>query len=112
MITLTTAISVCIFILGVTFGLMKIIYDIIMKRVEQLEANQSKQDIRINTLENFNSMVVERIEKDIDELRKSIDELKKVINDKIHRDANIINQQKSVIERVNRMLDEKDKVII
>ena len=108
--TLTTTISICIFILGATFGLMKIIYDIVMNRVENLEQKQATQELRINTLENFNTMVVDRIEKDIDEIRKSIDEIKKIINEKMHRDANIITAQQAVIERVSKMLDDRDKV--
>lgn len=105
---LSIVVTICVFILGVTFGLMKIIYDIIMKRVEALEQKMNKQSLEINTLKNFNSMVVDRIEKDINALKDAVNELKKTISDKIHRDSDIINQQKNVIERVSRILDNNE----
>lgn len=108
--TLTTTITICIFILGITFGLMKIIYDIVMKRVENVESKQADQAIEINTLKNFNTMVVDRIEKDIEKLNQGFEDLKKIISDKIRKDSEIIAKQKDLIERMNKLLDERTHI--
>ena len=108
MISLPILITLCIFILGITFSLVKIIYDIIIRRVEALEKSRGEHALAIQSLKDFNNLKVDRIEKDIDELKRDLQAFKEMIIDKIHRDSNIINQQKSLIERLSRYLDEKE----
>lgn len=47
MITLPIVVTICAFILGITFTLVKIIYDIIIRRVGVLEKAKENHEKRI-----------------------------------------------------------------
>lgn len=92
----------------VAFTLCGLIFAWIIGEIKELKRVQNLHNLDIQKLKDFNEHKVERIERDIEELRKDFLEFKKVIEDKIHRDSNIINQQKALIERLSRYLDEKE----
>lgn len=83
-----------------------------MRKVDAMDLKLQEHSLAIQTLKNFNDIKVDRIEKDITDLRSEIKALTQTISDKIHRDSNIINQQKVLIERMSRILDDKEKLHI
>ncbi len=92
----------------VAFALIGVIFTWVIGELKELKRIQNIHNLDIQKLKDFNEHKVERIERDIEELRKDFHDFKKVIEDKIHRDSNIINQQKTLIERLSRYLDEKE----
>lgn len=111
MITNSLAITICIFILGISFSLIKIIYDIIMRKVEAIDKKQQTHSLDIQTLKDFNDIKINRIEKDIMELKSEIKNLTNLILEKIHSDDNFVSQQRALIERMGRILDNRNESI-
>lgn len=101
--TLPIVISLCVFILGITFTLVKIIYDIIIRRVESLEAIQLKQHDRIASLEAFNTYK-------IDQLIKDFQEFKAIVSNKMHVEANFINETKNAIKRMEPIMQQYERL--
>ena len=101
--TLPIVISLCVFILGITFTLVKIIYDIIIRRVESLEKVQIKQHDRIASLEAFNTYK-------IDQLIKDFQDFKTIVTNKMHVEANFINETKNAIKRMEPIMQQYERL--
>jgi adenylosuccinate synthase len=102
MITNTIAFGVVVLILGVTFGLVKIIYDIIIARVKGLENKCENLHDRTKDLEAFNTHK-------IDQLIKDFGEFKTLVSTKMHKDADFINATKNTIARIEPILNHLEK---
>jgi hypothetical protein len=103
MITPAIAFGVITLVLGVTFGLVKIIYDIIIRRVEKLEENGLIIHDKVKELEAFNTYK-------IDQLIKDFAEFKAVVTEKLHKDANFINDTKNAIKRMEPIMQHFEKI--
>jgi len=104
MITLPIVITICAFILGITFTLVKIIYDIIIRRVGVLEKAKENHEKRIQKVEDLHG-------RDIDEVKKLLAELSievKALNKYIHRDnhdlLDFIKQQGDIIQLIYKQM--------
>ena len=97
MITSSIDFGIVTLILGVNFGLVKIIYDIIIRRVEKLEQNGLIIHDRVKDLEAFNTHK-------IDQLIKDFSDFKTIVSNKLHRDADFINTTKNAISRIEPIL--------
>jgi esterase/lipase len=97
MITSSIAFGIVALILGITFGLVKIIYDIIISRVKSVEIKSQNLHDRVKDLEAFNTHK-------IDQLIKDFSEFKTIVSNKLHRDADFINTTKNAISRIEPIL--------
>ena len=104
MITLPVVITICAFILGITFTLVKIIYDIIIRRVGVLEKAKENHEKRIQKVEDLHG-------RDIDEVKRLLAELSievKALNKYIHKDnhdlIDFIKQQGDIIHLIHRQM--------
>jgi len=104
MITLPIVVTICAFILGITFTLVKIIYDIIIRRVGVLEKTKENHEKRIQKVEDLHG-------RDIDEVKKLLAELSievKALTKYIHRDnhdlLDFIKQQGDIIQLIHKQM--------
>jgi hypothetical protein len=103
MISTTIGFGIIALILGITFGLVKIIYDIIIRRVEKLEEKGLIIHDKVKELEAFNTYK-------IDQLIKDFTEFKAVVTEKLHKDANFINETKNAIKRMEPIMQHFEKI--
>jgi hypothetical protein len=103
MITSSIAFGIVALILGITFGLVKIIYDIIIRRVEKLEEKELVIHDKVKELEAFNTYK-------IDQLIKDFTDFKAVVTEKLHKDANFINETKNTIKRLEPIMQHFEKI--
>ena len=103
MITPAIAFGVIALVLGVTFGLVKIIYDIIIGRVQNIESKSLSIHDRVKDLEAFNTHK-------IDQLIKDFGEFKTIVTQKLHNDANFINDTKNAIKRMEPIMQHFEKI--
>lgn len=103
MITPAIAFGVITLVLGVTFGLVKIIYDIIIRRVEKLEEKELVIHDKVKELEAFNTYK-------IDQLIKDFAEFKAIVTQKLHSDAGFISDTKNAIKRMEPIMQHFEKI--
>ena len=103
MVSLPIVVTVCFFILGTTFTMMKIIYDITTSRIKEAETKLQAQHDRISNLEAFNTYK-------IDQLIKDFQEFKTVISTKMHVEANFISETKNAIKRMEPIMQHYEKL--
>jgi 5-bromo-4-chloroindolyl phosphate hydrolysis protein len=108
MITLPVVISICVFILGITFTLMKIIYDIVTKRIEQLEKTRDNHEKRIQHIEDLHGRDIEEIKRILTELSSDVKALNKYIHKDNHDLIDFIKQQGDIIQLIHRHMETKN----
>jgi hypothetical protein len=107
MISLPILITICVFILGITFSLVKIIYDIIIRRVEALEKEKFDHEKRIQHIEDLHGRDIEEIKKLLHELSAEVKAINKYIHNDNHNLIDFIKQQGDVIALIHKNLIEK-----
>ena len=107
MITLPIVITICVFILGITFTLLKIIYDIIIKRVEMLEQNKADHEKRIQKVEDLHGRDIDEIKRILLDLSTEVKDLKKYVHTDNHNLIDFIKQQGDIIQLIHRHLEVK-----
>ena len=107
MISLPILITICVFILGVTFSLVKVIYDVIIRRVESLEKEKADHEKRIQHIEDLHGRDIEEIKKLLHELSSEVKALNKYIHTDNHNLMDFIKQQGDVIALIHKNFNEK-----
>ncbi len=88
----------------IVYALIGVIYYLFHRRIEKHESVLEEHSDKIKGLQDFNTLKVERIEKDIEDLSKEFKDFKKQIETKIHTDSNVINSANATISRVEKVL--------
>jgi ribosomal protein S13 len=82
---------------------MKILYEIIVTRIKEAELKILSQHDRIASLEAFNTYK-------IDQLIKDFQEFKTIVSNKMHVEANFINETKNAIKRMEPIMQHYEKL--
>ncbi len=104
MITLPIVVTICAFILGITFTLVKIIYDIIIRRVGVLEKAKENHEKRIQKVEDLHGRDIEEIKRILTELSLEVKALTKYIHTDNHNLIDFIKQQGDIIQLIHKQM--------
>ena len=104
MITLPIVVTICAFILGITFTLVKIIYDIIIRRVGVLEKAKENHEKRIQKVEDLHGRDIEEVKRILTELSLEVKALTKYIHRDNHDLLDFIKQQGDIIQLIHKQM--------
>lgn len=105
MITQGVAITICLFILGITFTLMRLIYNIIIERVKKLESSRDNHEKRIQHIEDLHGRDINEIKRILTELSADVKALDKYIHKDNHDIINLMKSQNDIMQSLQKQLN-------